>query len=247
MSKRLNAAVKVYQALLRLYPPAFRQEYGEPMLQVFRDGCREAEKRGGMVRFWLAALVDLLRNAAAERAKQMLTRRWLIKALYSGGTGAAYLVSWFVLAFTVMLITYFMLIPWDEGVKPSGTFAAAVNNLVEGSHLVFVPSMIVTVCEVIAMARLTRRHIYSAARIWLHFFLLNTAVFVISAPVAQLSVIVIERIFPQPAPFVINPGFGETAVYSGLLILGAIIAFFVRLARSPAHLPLTRLPQSSRG
>ncbi len=35
-------SVRLYRAALVVYPPAFRREYGTPMVQVFRDACREA-------------------------------------------------------------------------------------------------------------------------------------------------------------------------------------------------------------
>ena len=48
MEKSTNAprslilSTRLYQALLAVYPSEFRQAYGGPMLQVFRDCCQRA-------------------------------------------------------------------------------------------------------------------------------------------------------------------------------------------------------------
>lgn len=235
-------AIRVYAALLRLYPPEFRQHYGADMLQVFRDSCRDAD---GLARLWLAALADLLVNASAERAKQMLTRRWLRHALTNSVAGAAFALSSFMLAIAVMLFTYFLLIPWDEGRIPEGTLAAAVNCFFE-SDGILLPSFVVTICLIIAVTRVTRQRSYSAIRIYNHFSLLNIGVTVIGAVVTQVSKIVIGRIFPNPPifeqgyGFTVDPAYGTAVVYCGLVVIGAIIAFFVRLAWRPPRLPLIR-------
>jgi hypothetical protein len=235
-------AAKVYAALLRLYPLEFRQRYGEQMLQVFRDSCRGGD---GLARLWLAALADLLVNAIAERSKQMLTRRWLLKVLNTSVAGGAFALSSFALAVAMILFTYFLLVPWDEGRIPEGTFAAAVNCFFESNWLLL-PSFIVTLCLIIAITRVTRRHVYSAIRIYNLFSLLNVAVIVFGAVVTQGSKIVIGRIFPNPPVFEagygfnVDPAYGTAVVYCGLVIIGAIIAFFGRLAWRPPVLPLTR-------
>lgn len=236
-------AARVYGTLLRLYPPEFRQRYGEEMLQAFRDLCRD--NANGLARFWLAALADVLTNALAERAKHMRTRDWLLNALSTTGAGILFTISSVALIMTMLLITYFMLVPWDEGRIPEGTFAAAVNCFFE-SDWVMLPSFIVTGFEIIAITKVTRLRIYSTARIYGHFLLVNLAVIVVGLVVTQVSKIVIGRIFPNPPVFeasygfTTDPNYGTAIVYFGLIIIGAIIAFFVRLALRPPTLPLTR-------
>jgi hypothetical protein len=56
-------AERIYRLLLRAYPPDFRAEYGEEMVQVFRDQCRESEVRS--LRFWANVIWDLARSAPA--------------------------------------------------------------------------------------------------------------------------------------------------------------------------------------
>ena len=83
---------KVYRALLRVFPSEHRREYGEPMVQLFRDRMR---RDGGGLRtlaIWIQMASDLVRSAFRERVEgaemwAMLTtmfrtilaprRRWL--------------------------------------------------------------------------------------------------------------------------------------------------------------------------
>ncbi len=45
---------RIYEMLLLLYPKKFRCEYGSGMAQVFKDLCREEQRRGRV--FGLARL-----------------------------------------------------------------------------------------------------------------------------------------------------------------------------------------------
>ena len=87
---------KVYRALLRAYPSEHRREYGEPMVQLFRDRMR---RDGGGLRtlvVWMQMFFDLVRSVFRERREEvemwvMLTtmfrtileprRRWLYLAV----------------------------------------------------------------------------------------------------------------------------------------------------------------------
>ena len=58
--------------LLRLYPTDFRDEFGEALVETYRDRCRAAFQRGGVPALawvWLRALVDALRNGLGERLR----------------------------------------------------------------------------------------------------------------------------------------------------------------------------------
>ena len=64
------ASLRVYRALLRLYPTKFRREYGTAIMQVFAQECRDAHRAagaGGVLRVGLRETVDLLAGACAER------------------------------------------------------------------------------------------------------------------------------------------------------------------------------------
>ena len=59
-----------YRGLLRAYPFAFRQAFGQEMLQVFRLSCRQAWQSGGvsgLVWAWLRIVGDLMVTAFSER------------------------------------------------------------------------------------------------------------------------------------------------------------------------------------
>ena len=64
----MNISYRLYGLLLFAYPAEFRREFGNQMLQVFRD-CYRAEARArALPSFWLRTLVDLVLTAAKERA-----------------------------------------------------------------------------------------------------------------------------------------------------------------------------------
>ena len=66
----LAVSLRLYRALLRAYPPAFRREHGPAMVQLFRDSCRDAYRsrgRGGLLALWRHTLGDLCVSALRER------------------------------------------------------------------------------------------------------------------------------------------------------------------------------------
>ena len=73
----MRFALRLYRRFLIAYPRSFRAVYGDEMAGLFQDrGLRAFGKRGksGFVLFWLRALLDILANAALERAS-VLQRR----------------------------------------------------------------------------------------------------------------------------------------------------------------------------
>lgn len=66
---QLVLVLRLYRFLLRAYPPAFRQEYGLEMFQVFQTSCRaRLQRRGwrGLFVYCLYTFVDLLLTAGQE-------------------------------------------------------------------------------------------------------------------------------------------------------------------------------------
>jgi hypothetical protein len=63
----LNTASRLYHWLLLAYPPEFRRQFGDEMLQVFRDCYRSEERSGSLTGFWFRTLLDLVMTAAKER------------------------------------------------------------------------------------------------------------------------------------------------------------------------------------
>jgi putative ABC transport system permease protein len=73
---------RIFRGLLRLYPPAFREEYGDAMLEFFRDRVMQARTSSGgsgIGAVWRAALLDALRTAPLARAdavRRTLAQTW---------------------------------------------------------------------------------------------------------------------------------------------------------------------------
>ena len=68
--RMLHISERWFRLLQRLYPPDFRDEMGNAVVEAYMDRARDALKNGGriqLVALWLRALVDSLRNGAAER------------------------------------------------------------------------------------------------------------------------------------------------------------------------------------
>ena len=62
----------VYEQLLTAYPKQFRELYGEEMVNLFEDECREQVESSGRSRLlwiWSRAFADLLGSAALERKR----------------------------------------------------------------------------------------------------------------------------------------------------------------------------------
>jgi len=72
-NKLLSLSDRVYRRLMVAYPPAFRQDYGQPMAQMFRDCCRDAGRESGaagVFLLWVRTLPDLASTALRERTSQ---------------------------------------------------------------------------------------------------------------------------------------------------------------------------------
>ncbi len=68
-------SVRIYDALLVLYPAEFRREYRSLMVQVFRDMTRERYRTEGLmgaVFWWSATLLDLTLTVIEQRRKVRL-------------------------------------------------------------------------------------------------------------------------------------------------------------------------------
>jgi putative ABC transport system permease protein len=73
ISDRLvNLSERWFRLLERLYPPDFRDDMGDAVVETYRDRARDALRRGGILRLalvWMRALADSLRNGPAERMR----------------------------------------------------------------------------------------------------------------------------------------------------------------------------------
>ena len=67
-----------FRLLQRLYPPDFRDDMGDAVVETYRDRARDALRDGGILRLaivWMRALVDSLRNGPGERARPAVSWR----------------------------------------------------------------------------------------------------------------------------------------------------------------------------
>jgi len=65
---------QVYRALLVIYPPSYRREYGELMVQLFRDQCSDAQREGGtlgLLRMYVRVSGDLLLSVFREHSSTL--------------------------------------------------------------------------------------------------------------------------------------------------------------------------------
>jgi hypothetical protein len=77
----MNLEMRVYQALLRLYPRAFREQYSEEMIRVFRESLNS---QGSSFGFWARTFWDVISSATSQHAgrEHMPTKKSII---YLGG------------------------------------------------------------------------------------------------------------------------------------------------------------------
>ena len=82
---------KLYRALLYAYPREYRREYGELMVQLFRDRMRRDGGGLGILKVWLETIVDLVTSALKEHSNRGSTtaRIWA----GSGSTSAIVLCA----------------------------------------------------------------------------------------------------------------------------------------------------------
>lgn len=76
MTPRWTSHERVYRWLLRLYPVAFRDRFGDELTQLFDDQLRDArtgDAAAGIARTWLRTLADLAVTATAERVVRSRT------------------------------------------------------------------------------------------------------------------------------------------------------------------------------
>lgn len=69
----LGRSARVYAALLRAYPRAFRVRYGDEMVLLFGDQLRDARTTkggGGVAATWFRTLIDLASSAVGEHLRK---------------------------------------------------------------------------------------------------------------------------------------------------------------------------------
>jgi putative ABC transport system permease protein len=62
----MRFSIRLYRWLIRLYPARFREEYGGPLEEAFREECTEAAGWAGMMLLWLRTIADLAFSMPAQ-------------------------------------------------------------------------------------------------------------------------------------------------------------------------------------
>jgi hypothetical protein len=108
-SKAVALSGTLYQQLLAAYPKAHRREYGQPMVQLFRDQCRDAWRGGrtwGLIWLWLRVLPDLVKTSVLEHISTLNERKTMLERI--GMLLRPRSAPWFV--FIAVFATVFLLV-----------------------------------------------------------------------------------------------------------------------------------------
>src|SRR4030067_950641 len=73
IQSKLVISLRLYRALIAVYPPEFRQAYGDPLLQVFNDCCRRAlldADMAGLLSLWWRTMLDTVKSAIEEHTQR---------------------------------------------------------------------------------------------------------------------------------------------------------------------------------
>jgi hypothetical protein len=72
----LQLSARAFARLLRLYPRAYRQEFGPHMAQLFKDCSLEAVGQGGgtaLLELWISTFLDVVKTAFEEHYKEFFS------------------------------------------------------------------------------------------------------------------------------------------------------------------------------
>ena len=228
----VTMSLRLYTWLLHLYPKPFRDAYAGELLQIYKDCCHEIEGQrsiAAVFRLWIWVFPDIILNAGLERLKQISHRQWWVVVQTVGGL-AGVLVSGAVFGWTIMAIAIIMLIPWEVGIPPAGTFAESVNNFIDHTDFYVVWAAVILLCELVAFGKVLLSQQYRLSAVCWRFTGLNLAATMICGLLAQAGTAAAQAIFPNIITWEGDQSYAVALVYGGLTILGCLTVFIVRLA-----------------
>lgn len=205
-SRSVTLSVRLYRAMLRGYPAAFRAEYAEPMAQLFRDNCRRAHRQegpAGVLSLWAHTLPDYARTTLEEHAEGgvRMTRSTFVR-----------LSGWALPIGAISLVLGFLANNRPE-YNPYNLASTSVDRLANAADI-FLVVFGFLLCS-FGMVGLLVRYGQTAGQ-WARFGLGAGA---ISALVAATGAIVGE-VTPDSAAAWPMFFFGMTFMFVGLLIFG---------------------------
>jgi hypothetical protein len=87
----MNLEARIYQALLKLYPREFRDEYGEEMTRVFQESL---SSQGSSFGFWMRVIWDVISSALRENLMKNFFVRETVIAI--AGLGILNILNGFI-------------------------------------------------------------------------------------------------------------------------------------------------------
>ncbi|HEX5588561.1 MAG TPA: hypothetical protein VFZ17_14725 [Acidimicrobiia bacterium] len=101
--------VRAYRALTCVYPPKFRREYREPMVQLFADRAR----RDGGRRAWSGAVRDLAVSAPYEYWESWMNGSPQTKLIAAAVVTAAAAIVFLVVGGAILGLLLLLLLAWE--------------------------------------------------------------------------------------------------------------------------------------
>ena len=130
----------IFASLIRLYPKPFRREYGEQMLDTYRE--LSVDSRRSPLRFWSFVFRDTARSVVRERADawthemRRLGMNW-IAACSLGALASGLAIALFMLAVRLLFPPYFDANRIGHDVAsnlPSGVYGALIGLVIGGAQ-----------------------------------------------------------------------------------------------------------------
>lgn len=147
-------SVRLYAALLVLYPKAYRESYGSEMIQLFRDAARDAycqQGHIGMLSWWLSTVLDLILTVIEQRKEgnPMISKPIALQPVKGSGLGLMCILGgliygigglWLLLSgvptdFLGVQLTHLLRLMWVSGVV-CGLMGMGVTDGIETNPIV---------------------------------------------------------------------------------------------------------------
>jgi hypothetical protein len=102
-------SARVYRALIRMYPPRFRRDYGDAMVQLFEDRRRER----GTWRAWRFAVRDLVLSAPCEHWESYVSATTRTKLVTAALITSAAAIAFIMAGGALVGIGLLLLLTWQ--------------------------------------------------------------------------------------------------------------------------------------
>jgi hypothetical protein len=229
-SRTIRLANASYRALLWLYPPRFRREYGAEMAYLFADLSRDAGQQNGtwgVLGLFARAVVDTIYNSIGEWA-MTLRKHW--GGILLTVTGFAALAAmWFFTFAWMNIYTVIFLVPWDTTLTrpPEGTLAQFTNDFFSGPGA-YILSFVVLAINAALFVRALRRGADAAALPWKFAF--ASLIFIVgSYGLVTLGIHIGGAVWPYPVGRS-DPGF-HRSVFPSLMFIVSFLLYLKLLSR----------------